>query len=183
MAIHIRRREFIFTLGGAAAARPLAARAQQPAMPVVGCLHAASAHPFPHLISEFSQGLKEIGYAEGRNGALEFHWAEGRYERLPALAADLVRRQVAVIVTFGGEPSALAAKAATKTIPIVFNVGSDPVKARPRRQSQPAWRQRHGREHIRRRIGLEASRPAALPDPLDIRHRPSRGPEFSARRA
>jgi putative ABC transport system substrate-binding protein len=96
---------------------------------VIGFLHVASAVPFAHLIEDFRQGLKQTGYTEGQNVAIEFRWAEGRYDRLPALAADLVRRQVAVIVTVGGEPSALAAKAATKTIPIVINVGSDPVKA------------------------------------------------------
>jgi putative ABC transport system substrate-binding protein len=126
---HLKRREFISFLGGAVAAWPVAAHAQQAAVPVIGFLHVASAVPFAHLIEDFRQGLKQTGYTEGQNVAIEFRWAEGRYDRLPALAADLVRRQVAVIVTVGGEPSALAAKAATKTIPIVINVGSDPVKA------------------------------------------------------
>jgi putative tryptophan/tyrosine transport system substrate-binding protein len=123
----IRRREFITLLGGAAV-WPLGARAQQPAMQVIGFLSTTSAVPFAHLISGFRRGLQEIGYVEGRNVAIEFRWAEGQYDRVPALAADLVRRQVAAIVTTGGETSAVAAKAATTTIPIVFNTGTDPVR-------------------------------------------------------
>src|SRR5262249_16483753 len=127
MASYIGRRKFLATLGGAVS-WPLAAHAQQPAMPVIGFLNIQSPEGYVEQLRGFRQGLKDAGYVEGENVAIEYSWAENQIDRLPALAAELVRRQASVIAATGGPPSAAAAKAATTKIPVVFIVGEDPVK-------------------------------------------------------
>src|SRR5262245_58714343 len=122
------RRKIISLLGGAAAAWPLAARGQQPARPVIGFISTLSPENILRPVAGFHDGLKEAGYIESQNVAIEYRWAQGHYDRLPELAADLVRRKVAVIVASGGDPSPQIAKAATQTIPIVFGMFGDPVR-------------------------------------------------------
>jgi putative tryptophan/tyrosine transport system substrate-binding protein len=124
----VRRREFIAALGGSAAMWPLAARAQQPAKPVIGFVHPGSAQSFARPLSAFLKGLSETGYVEGRNVAIEYRWAGDRSDQLPAMVNDLVRRQVSVLAVLGSTPAALAAKAANTTVPIVFTIAGDPVQ-------------------------------------------------------
>src|SRR3954453_10561613 len=125
----MKRREFIALFGGGAAAWPLAGQAQQPAMPVIGVLHGVSAAQWADRMVGFNRGLGEAGFAEGRNLSMEYRWAEGQFDRLPAMAADLVSREVAVICAGAGDVAIRAAIAATKSIPIVFTTASDPVRA------------------------------------------------------
>jgi putative tryptophan/tyrosine transport system substrate-binding protein len=124
----MRRRDFLTLIGGGTVTWPLAVRAQQPALPVVGFIQGGSADGSPRNVAAFRKGLNETGYVEGQNVTVEYHWLEGRFDRLPALTADLVQRRVAVIATPAGIAAALAAQAATATIPIVFSVGEDPVR-------------------------------------------------------
>ena len=125
----MKRREFITLIGSAASAWPLVGHAQQTSMPVIGFMSGRSPEDSSYLVTAFRRGLSEGGFVEGQNVAIEFRWARGEYDRLPALAAELVSRHVAVLVGVGGDNSAVAAKKATSTIPVVFGMGGDPVKA------------------------------------------------------
>ena len=157
----MRRREFVSLLSSTAA-WPVVARAQQAAVPVIGFLNSASPQAWENYVAAFRAGLKEAGYVDGQNVTIEFRWAEGNYDRLPGMAADLVRRKVAVLVSTGGEPSVLAAKAATTTIPIVFTSGIDPIRAGYVRQTSSEKLANRGTARVR--LWHKADVPAAVND-------------------
>ena len=156
----MRRRDFIKVIA-ASAAWPLAARAQQAAMPVVGFLGSRSPDDSANLVAAFRAGLSETGFVESRNVILEFRWAEGHYDRLPMLSADLVAHQVAVIAAPGGIAAGLAARAATTKIPIIFLTGADPIQFGPGQEPQPARWQPHRRGYPYQHAGTEAAGVAA----------------------
>jgi putative ABC transport system substrate-binding protein len=177
----MKRREFI-TLVGGATAWPVGVRGQQAAMPVIGFLGAASAELFVSQVHAFRQGLSETGHAEGRNVTIEYRWAEGRYDRLPELATDLVRRRVSVLVTSGGDPPARAAQAATTTIPIVFNMSADPIQLGLVASLGRPGGQCHGSDLVERGGRAEAAGAAVRGDAHGNQHRPAGPSEQSEHR-
>ena len=157
----MRRREFITLLGKATALWPITAKAQQPNVRVVGLVSSGSADGLAHLLEALRQGLRDKGYVDGQNLTIEYRWADGRYDRLPALAADLVRHQVSLIISTGGIVAARAAKAATTEIPIVFASGDDPVRFGIVSSLKSSGRQCNGRDDHELGAGAEASRDCA----------------------